>query len=87
MIHTKPLSGKQNPNFPSRTFRLSRDADLALQRLSHDASDFAGRTVSDSAIVRALIRHADHQGPAWSDVLFLLVEKELKSGVMWGKKK
>jgi hemolysin activation/secretion protein len=87
MARTKIPPRKEAPSFPIRTFRLSGDANRALQRLSQEASAFLGREVSDSAIVRALIRYVSQQGPAAADALFLLVEKELKSGVMWNRKK
>ena len=83
----KNPSRKEEPSFPVRTFRLTGDADRALQQLSQDASDFLGRKVSHSAIVRALIRQASQQGPAAADALFLLVEKELKSGVLRRRKR
>jgi hypothetical protein len=69
------------------TVSLTPDVVEVLQRLSRDASDFLGRTVSSSAIVRALVRQIDQQGPPASDALFLLVEKEMKGGRLWGKKK
>jgi hypothetical protein len=69
------------------TFTLTEDVAEMLRRLSSDATDFLGRTVSVSAIVRALVRQLDQQGPPASDALFLLVEKEMKSGRIWGKKK
>ena len=60
-----------------------------LQRLSRDASDFVGWPISNSAIVRTLVRQVDQQadqhGAPAVETLFLLVDKELKSGVKWGK--
>jgi hypothetical protein len=85
MAREKTLPRKEAPSFPVRTFRLTGDADRALQRLSQDASGFLGRKVSNSAIVRALIRQAFQQEPATA--LFLLVEEEMKSGVLRGRKK
>jgi hypothetical protein len=70
-----------------RTITLTQADQDMLDRLSRDASDFIGRTVSGSAIVRALIRQVVRHGPSAADALFMLVEKELKSGVRWGKKK
>jgi hypothetical protein len=86
MAREKIPPRKEEPSFPIRSFRLTGDADRALQRLSQDASDFLGRKVSNSAIVRALIRQAAEQGPPVADALFLEVEKELKSGVLRGRK-
>jgi hypothetical protein len=86
MARTKPTPQKQKPEFRIRAVSLTPDVDEALQRLSQDASDFIGRAVSESAIVRALVRQAVQQGPPVADALFVLVEKELKSGIQWGKK-
>ena len=69
------------------TFTLTEDVVEMLRQLSSDATDFLGRTVSVSAIVRALVRQIDQQGPPAADELFLLVEKEMKGGRIWGKKK
>lgn len=66
---------------------LTPDVVTTLQRLSQNASDFLGRRVSSSAIVRALVRQVDQQGPPAADALFLVVEKEMKDGRLWGKKK
>ena len=82
----KPPAPKKSA-FSVHTFTLTKDVEETLQRLSQDASDFLGRSISSSAIVRALIRQVDQQGPPAADALFLLVEKELKGGVMWGKQK
>jgi hypothetical protein len=68
-----------------RTIALARDTDATLARLSMDASDYVGRTVSGSAIVRALLRYAEQQRLA--SHLFSLVEQELESGIFWGKKR
>jgi hemolysin activation/secretion protein len=87
MAHAKIPPREEEPSFPIRTLRLTGDADRALRRLSQDASNFLGRKVSNSAIVRALVRQASRQGPAAADALFLLVEQELKSGVLRGRKK
>ncbi len=71
-----------------RSLTLTHDADETLQRLSKDASDYIGRAVSGSAVVRALLRHVAQQPVSWVTArIFPLVEKELNSGVMWGKKK
>jgi hypothetical protein len=42
--------------------------------------------VSGYAIVRTLIQYASQQGPAVAAGLFLLVEKEMQRGFIWGKK-
>lgn len=59
-----------------------------LDRIAQDASDYIGWTVSGSAIVRALLRYADQQSGEWvKEHLFPLVEQEIQSGTVWGKKK
>jgi hypothetical protein len=70
-----------------KTMTLTPDVIATLSRLSRDASDFLGRKVSSSAIVRALIRQIDQQGPPACEALFILVEKEMKSGRIWGRKR
>jgi hypothetical protein len=69
------------------TFTLTEDEVGRLQQLSSDATDFLGRAVSVSAIVRALVRQVDQQSPPAADALFFLVAKEMQDGRIWGKKK
>jgi len=71
-----------------RSLTLTHDADETLQRLSQNASDYLGWTVSGSAIVRALLRQAAQQSSPWMTTqLSPFIEKEISSGVVWGKKK
>jgi hypothetical protein len=97
MASTKPTPPKPTPKkakskpvprpeFLIRTVSLTPVEDEALRQLANDASYYIGRTISGAAIVRALIRQAVQQGPPAADALFVLVEKELKDGVRWGKK-
>ena len=66
---------------------LTEDDKKALDSVAQDASDFTGRTVSGSALVRALIRHAKGQGTDWRrSTLFPLIETELTRGTSWGGK-
>lgn len=85
MARTKKLLIQERPQFAIHTVTLTLDVAEALHRLSRDASDFLGRTVSSSAIVRALVRQVIQQGPPAADALFIQVEKEIKAGVKWGK--
>jgi hypothetical protein len=81
---------KTNPSQPPlliRSHSLTQQEDTLLQHLSRDASDFLGRSISSSAVIRALIRQVVKQGPAAADALFLEVERELNAGVMWGKQR
>jgi hypothetical protein len=41
--------------------------------------------MSNSAVIRALLRQIDKQGPPAADALFIEIENELKGGVRWGK--
>jgi inactivated superfamily I helicase len=71
-----------------RSFTLTPTLDQMLQRLSQEASDHTGWTVSTSAIVRALLRYVEQQPDTWAlSYLFPLVEQELNAGVIWGSKK
>lgn len=85
MARLRSAPKKAKPQFTIHSLSLTRDAEDILRRLSSDASDYIGRAVSNSAIVRALLRQVDQQGPPAVDALFVQVEKELKSGVRWGK--
>jgi hypothetical protein len=71
-----------------RTHSLTHNTHRALEQLSQEATDALGWTVSNSALVRALIRHASQQPTEWKTVaLFPLVEQEIEAGVLWGSKK
>ena len=65
-------------------FMTPEDAGI-IRRLSQDASDLAGWTISASAILRGLIRFADRQGPQWARKhLQAIVEEETRRGFTWG---
>jgi hypothetical protein len=71
-----------------RSHTLTPSTKVTLSRLRNDANDTIGRAVSDSTIVRALLRYADAQGVAWArEHLFPLIGQEMTSGILWGKKK
>jgi hypothetical protein len=71
-----------------RTHALTHNTHRVLEQLSQDATDTLGWTVSNSALVRALIRYASQQPPEWkSAALFPLIEQEIDAGVLWGSKK
>ena len=76
---------QERPQFSSHSVTLSAEESAILQRLSQDASDFLGRSISSSAVIRALLRQVVKQGPPAADALFIEVERELKAGVRWGK--
>jgi hypothetical protein len=66
--------------------KLTPTLEQALQRLSREASDRLGWTVSSSAMVRAVIRQAGKQPPAWAaSELHPFIEEEMAAGRVWGK--
>ncbi len=70
-----------------RSLSLTLTDSAALDDLAQKASDWIGWTVSGSALVRALIRHARGQGTGWHrDILFPLLEREIATGITWGGK-
>jgi hypothetical protein len=85
MTHNQTIP--QSPHFAIYSHALTQKDDEALRELSHNASDFLGRTVSDSAIIRALIRQVSHQGLAAADALFFQVGEELKNELRREKQK
>jgi hypothetical protein len=84
-------TAKKKPPAPRLTIRslsLTTEDATALDQLAQDASDYIGWTVSSSAIVRVLIRHADRQGIGWlKEHLAPLIEREIQGGTVWGRKK
>jgi hypothetical protein len=78
------------PTEPLKVYsaKLTPTAERVLHRLSQEASDTLGWTVTSSAILRALISYAGQQPYAWaSSVLHPLVEQEIVAGRVWGSKK
>jgi hypothetical protein len=71
-----------------RSHALTVSTQSTLNYLSHDATDYIGSEVSNSAIVRALIRYVDQQDTLWiRETIFPLVEEEMSRGTRWRKKK
>jgi hypothetical protein len=67
---------------------LTPSAEAALKRISRDATDVVGRTVSESAVVRALLRYIEQQPVPWRRThLYPHIEAEMNAGVLWGKRK
>jgi hypothetical protein len=78
----------EKPEILIRSLTLTPATVETLEQVSRDASDYIGRTVSSSAIMRALLQYAGRQGGLWArDQLFPLVEDELSLGVVWGKRR
>ena len=78
---------REQPTSSIHSVILADEEVLLLQRLSQEASDFLGRTISSSAVIRALIRQIEKQGPSAADALFFEIERELKAGKLWGRKR
>jgi hypothetical protein len=73
------------PIVRSTALTLTPAARTTVQRLGADASDYIGRTVGGSAVVRALLAWIDQQSEAWvTEQIFPLVERELATGFHWG---
>lgn len=76
------------PRFLIRSLSLTPETEATVRQLAQEASDQLGWTIGSSAIVRALLRHAAAQNPTWArKTLFPLIEREIQSGFVWGKKK
>lgn len=84
----KPPTKRLFSRAPLKVYSLKltlAEADV-LMRLSQDASDALGWTVSSSAMIRALVRQAGKQPPAWAaSELHPLIEEEIAQGRVWGK--
>ena len=81
------LEKSLTPPLVVRSLTLTPTTEATLERLAQDASDYIGWAVSKSALMRALIHHAELQPPAWATAhLFPLIENEIASGRVWGKK-
>lgn len=86
MIRTKKTSPVELLKVYS--VKLTPTAEQLLRQLSQDASDMLGWTVSNSALLRALLTYVEQQPPAWvSSTLYPLIEQEIARGRVWGKKK
>jgi hypothetical protein len=71
-----------------KAFSLAAKDTDTLIALSEQVSDELGRSISGSAIIRALLRHAGMHGASWvREQLIPLIEQELNAGVKWGKPK
>ena len=87
MARTKKPPTQEKPQFSIHTISLTDGEVKVLGRLNQEASDFLGRTISSSAVIRALLRQIGKQGPAEADALFIEIEEELKAGMRWGKQR
>ena len=82
---TQTLSTEPLRAYP---LNLTPTANRFFQRLSREASDALGRTVSTSAMLRALLCYVEQQPRSWASTqLYPLVEQEIARGRVWGRKK
>jgi hypothetical protein len=82
---TQTLSTEPLKAYP---LNLTPTANRFFQRLSREASGALGRTVSTSAILRALLCYVEQQPRSWAATeLYPLIEQEIARGRVWGKKK
>jgi hypothetical protein len=87
MARIKAPPPYEQPTSSLHSVTLADEEALLLKRLSQDASDFLGRTISSSAVIRALLRQIRKQGPPAADALFFEIERELQGGKLWGRKR
>ena len=87
MARVKKSVTRERPQISVHSVTLTPDVVEGLEQLSQGAADFLGRSISSSAVIRALVRQVAKQGPGAIDALFLEIEKELKTGVLWGKRR
>jgi hypothetical protein len=81
---TKP---KNKPSLVLRSYRADEGVQDTLDSISRDLTDILGHPVSQSAVIRGLIRWAARQEYEWlKEQLSLLVEGELNAGVSWGRR-
>jgi hypothetical protein len=78
---------KKKPKIRVTTIVFTETEKVVLQRVSRQASDEIGRTISMSGVLRALISWLSTQDAQFvRESLLPLVEKEL-SLLRWGRKK
>ena len=78
----------EKPAFVVHSLTLTRVDEEILEQLSRDISDYTGRKISGSAILRALLRYTNQQGYQWLlSQVSPFIEAEISSGIVWGKKR
>ena len=66
-------------------FTIAADTGEFLAELAQAATDQLGRTISMSAVLRAIVRAAQTAEPGFRQAIVHAVEDELNSGLRWGK--
>jgi hypothetical protein len=75
-------------SFLTRNHSLTPPTAALLRKYSIEATDSLGGAVSNSTVIRALLRYAELQDPTWlQDHLFPLIEKEMVGGTPPQRKK
>ena len=87
MLPLKKPTREETSDFSTHSVTLTPIEVDALQQVSQDITDSLGRSISVSAIVRALIRQLTKRGSWATDTLLLEIEEERQTDVMWEKKK
>lgn len=82
----KPLT-PEKPQLTIHSVTLTAEEVEIVRRFSQYASDTFGRSISNSAVIRALVHQMGRMEPPAIDALFLEIERELNAGVWWGKQK
>lgn len=82
MARLKPQTKK--PALYRQLVVLSTETREQLERLSQECSDVVGTTISQSAVLRGLVRASRHQQDVGA--LVVAVEEELHAGVLWGSR-
>jgi hypothetical protein len=81
MPRKKPQPKK--PAFYKRLIMLSEDTRKQLEVLAQECSDRIGTTISQSAVLRGLVRASRQQDVG---ALVEAVEAELAAGTLWGSR-
>ena len=84
---TRKLRPKAGPLLV-RSYFLTPVTDTALKRISDDATDVIGQIVSESAVIRAMIRYMNRYPFPWvRENLYPCIEDEIGEGTTWGRTK
>ena len=87
MLHVKKPTREETADFSTHAVTLTPRERDALQQVSQDITDSLGRSISVSAVVRALIRQLAKRGSWATDTLLLEIDEERQADVMGTEKK
>jgi hypothetical protein len=85
------MAGRPKPQAPKQplvvsSLALTPETRAMLTDLTQDVADRLGRTISQSAVMRALLRRSTQQGGAFVQSLTEAVEAELNTSILWGSR-